>query len=57
MATCRDHYREDPELGRTLASLQAEYQALAVLELEEGEDEGYFRELLGSTDGLLRELR
>ncbi|XP_010612086.1 nucleotide exchange factor SIL1 isoform X2 [Fukomys damarensis] len=57
LATCRDHYRQDPQLSRTLASLQAEYQALATLELQEGEDEGYFRELLGSIDSLLRELR
>lgn len=57
LATCRDHYRQDLQLSRTLASLQAEYQALATLELQEGEDEGYFRELLGSIDSLLRELR
>ncbi|XP_021111559.1 nucleotide exchange factor SIL1 isoform X2 [Heterocephalus glaber] len=57
LATCQDHYRQDPQLSRTLASLQAEYQALATLELQEGEDEGYFRELLGSIDSLLRELR
>ncbi|XP_023559154.1 nucleotide exchange factor SIL1 isoform X4 [Octodon degus] len=57
LATCRDHYRQDPQLSRTLASLQAEYQALATLELQEGEDKGYLRELLGSIDNLLRELR
>ncbi|XP_012604257.1 nucleotide exchange factor SIL1 isoform X1 [Microcebus murinus] len=57
LATCRDHYRQDPSLGRTLASLQAEYQALASAELQDGEDEGYFRDLLGSVESLLRELR
>lgn len=57
LVTCRDHYRQDPQLSRMLVSLQAEYQALATLELQEGEDEGYFRELLGSIDGLLKELR
>ncbi|XP_021567224.1 nucleotide exchange factor SIL1 [Carlito syrichta] len=57
LAPCRDHYRQDPQLSRTLVSLQAEYQALASLELQDGEDEGYFRELLGSVDSLLRELR
>uniref|UniRef100_A0A8C2YML0 Nucleotide exchange factor SIL1 n=1 Tax=Chinchilla lanigera TaxID=34839 RepID=A0A8C2YML0_CHILA len=57
LATCRDHYRRDPQLSRTLGSLRAEYQALATLEVQEGEDEGYFRELLGSINSLLRELR
>ncbi|XP_069340193.1 nucleotide exchange factor SIL1 [Eulemur rufifrons] len=57
LATCRDHYHRDPSLGRTLASLQAEYQALASLELQDGEDEGYFRDLLSSVEGLRKELR
>nr|XP_038952645.1 nucleotide exchange factor SIL1 isoform X1 [Rattus norvegicus] len=57
LATCRDRYRQDLELSRTLGSLQAEYQALASLELQEGEDDGYFRELLASIDSLVKELR
>ncbi|EPY84444.1 hypothetical protein CB1_000475036 [Camelus ferus] len=57
LATCRDRYCQDPQLSRTLVSLQAEYQALAALELQDGEDEGYFRELLGSINSLLKELR
>ncbi|GAB5566755.1 nucleotide exchange factor SIL1 isoform X2 [Prionailurus iriomotensis] len=57
LATCRDRYHQDPQLSRTLVSLQAEYQALATLELQDGEDEGYFRELLGSINSLLKELR
>ncbi|XP_037657426.1 nucleotide exchange factor SIL1 isoform X2 [Choloepus didactylus] len=57
LVTCRDHYRQNSQLGRTLASLQAEYQALAALELQDGEDEGYFQELLGSINSLLQELR
>ncbi|XP_029797866.1 nucleotide exchange factor SIL1 isoform X2 [Suricata suricatta] len=57
LATCRDRYRQDPQLSSTLANLQAEYQALATLELQDGEDEGYFRELLGSINSLLKELR
>ncbi|XP_047585732.1 nucleotide exchange factor SIL1 isoform X5 [Lutra lutra] len=57
LATCRDRYRQDPQLSRTLVSLKAEYQALAALELQDGEDEGYFRELLGSINSLLKELR
>lgn len=57
LATCRDHYHKDPQLSKMLASLQAEYQALATLELQGGEDEGYFRELLGSINSLLKELR
>ncbi|XP_059030681.1 nucleotide exchange factor SIL1 isoform X2 [Mustela lutreola] len=57
LATCRDRYYQDPQLNRTLVSLQAEYQALAALELQDGEDESYFRELLGSINSLLKELR
>ncbi|XP_060152256.1 nucleotide exchange factor SIL1 isoform X1 [Globicephala melas] len=57
LATCRDRYRQDPQLNRTLVILQAEYQALAALELQDGEDEGYFWELLGSINSLLKELR
>ncbi|KAM5299089.1 nucleotide exchange factor SIL1 isoform 2-T2 [Ctenodactylus gundi] len=57
LATCRDHYRQDPKLSRMLAILQAEYQVLATQELQEGEDKGYFQELLGSINSLLRELR
>ncbi|XP_076994717.1 nucleotide exchange factor SIL1 isoform X1 [Tamandua tetradactyla] len=57
LVTCRDHYRQNLQLSGTLASLQAEYQALAALELQDGEDEGYFRELLGSINSLLQELR
>ncbi|XP_036061202.1 nucleotide exchange factor SIL1 isoform X1 [Onychomys torridus] len=57
LATCRDRYRQDLQLSQTLGSLQAEYQALASLELQEGEDEGYFRELLASINSLLKELR
>ncbi|KAM9252627.1 nucleotide exchange factor SIL1 isoform 4-T9 [Dugong dugon] len=57
LATCQDHYRQDTQLSRMLASLQAEYQALAALELQDGEEEGYFQELLGSIDSLLQGLR
>ncbi|XP_032483490.1 nucleotide exchange factor SIL1 isoform X4 [Phocoena sinus] len=57
LATCRDRYRQDSQLNRTLVILQAEYQALAALELQDGEDEGYFWELLGSINSLLKELR
>ncbi|KAM9695642.1 nucleotide exchange factor SIL1 isoform 2-T2 [Trichechus inunguis] len=57
LATCQDHYRQDAQLSRTLASLQAEYQALAALELQDGEEEGYFQELLGSINSLLQGLR
>lgn len=57
LATCRDHYRQDPHLSKTLGSLQTEYKALATLELQEGEDDGYFRELLASINSLLKELR
>ncbi|CAO2593677.1 Nucleotide exchange factor SIL1, partial [Lemmus lemmus] len=57
LATCRDRYQQDLQLSRTLSSLRAEYQALASLELQEGEDDGYFRELLASINSLLKELR
>lgn len=57
LTTCRDRYRQDLQLSRTLGRLQAEYQALASLELQEGEDDGYFRELLASINSLMKELR
>ncbi|XP_053422404.1 nucleotide exchange factor SIL1 isoform X2 [Nycticebus coucang] len=57
LVTCRDYYHQDPLLSRMLARLQAEYQALASLERQEGEDEGYFQDLLGSVNSLLKELR
>ncbi|XP_069448272.1 nucleotide exchange factor SIL1 isoform X2 [Ovis canadensis] len=57
LATCRDRFHQDTQLRGTLGTLQAEYQALAALELQEGEDEGYFRELLDSINSLLTELR
>ncbi|XP_055287232.1 nucleotide exchange factor SIL1 isoform X4 [Moschus berezovskii] len=57
LATCRDRFHQDTQLRRTLGTLQAEYQALAALELQEGEDEGYFRELLDSINSLLTGLR
>ncbi|XP_029403088.1 nucleotide exchange factor SIL1 isoform X1 [Mus pahari] len=57
LTACRDRYRQDLQLSRTLGQLQAEYQALATLELQEGEDDGYFRELLASIDSLMKELR
>lgn len=57
LVTCRDHYHQDSQLSRRLASLQAEYQLLAAQELQDGEDEGYFWELLGSINSLLKALR
>ena len=57
LATCWDRYHQDPQLSRILVSLQAEYQAVAALELRDGEDERYFWELLGSINSLLKELR
>ncbi|KAM7142597.1 nucleotide exchange factor SIL1 isoform 2-T3 [Molossus nigricans] len=57
LVTCWDHYHQDSQLSRMLASLQAEYQLLAAQELQDGEDEGYFWELLGSINSLLKELR
>ncbi|XP_039241419.1 nucleotide exchange factor SIL1 isoform X1 [Pipra filicauda] len=57
MAFCREHYRGDPALGTTLGLLRSEYEELAAEEQREGDKDGYFRELLGSINTIIQELR
>nr|XP_031361912.1 nucleotide exchange factor SIL1 [Lonchura striata domestica] len=57
VAFCREHYRGDPALGTTLRLLRSEYEELAAEEQREGDKDGYFRELLGSVNTIIQELR
>lgn len=57
MAFCREHYRGDPALGTALSLLRSEYEELAAEEQREGDKDGYFRELLGSINTIIQELR
>uniref|UniRef100_A0A8C5IJ23 Nucleotide exchange factor SIL1 n=1 Tax=Junco hyemalis TaxID=40217 RepID=A0A8C5IJ23_JUNHY len=57
VAFCREHYRGDPALGTTLSLLRSEYEELAAQEQREGDKDGYFRELLGSINTIIQELR
>ncbi|XP_066184972.1 nucleotide exchange factor SIL1 isoform X2 [Sylvia atricapilla] len=57
VAFCREHYRGDPTLGTTLSLLRSEYEELAAEEQREGDKDGYFRELLGSVNTIIQELR
>ncbi|XP_044520496.1 nucleotide exchange factor SIL1 [Gracilinanus agilis] len=57
LAPCRDRYRQDAALGSTLQGLRAEYQELAAQEQRDGEENGYFQEMLGTIDSFIRELR
>lgn len=57
LVICWDYYCQDFQFSRILVSLQVEYQVLVSLELQDGEDEGYFWELLGFVNSLLKELR
>uniref|UniRef100_A0A8U7N6S9 Nucleotide exchange factor SIL1 n=1 Tax=Corvus moneduloides TaxID=1196302 RepID=A0A8U7N6S9_CORMO len=57
MAFCREHYRGDPALGTALSLLRSEYEELAAQEQREGDKDGYFRELLGSINTIIQELR
>ncbi|XP_066053113.1 nucleotide exchange factor SIL1 isoform X2 [Chamaea fasciata] len=57
VAFCREHYRGDPALGTTLSLLRSEYEELAAEEQREGDKDGYFRELLGSINTIIQELR
>ncbi|KAI1233978.1 Nucleotide exchange factor SIL1, partial [Lamprotornis superbus] len=57
VAFCREHYRGDPALGTTLSLLRSEYEELAAEEQREGDKDGYFRELLGSVNTIIQELR
>ncbi|XP_075020159.1 nucleotide exchange factor SIL1 [Calonectris borealis] len=57
MAFCKERYRGDPALSTTLSLLRSEYEELAAEEQREGDKDGYFKELLGSVNTIIRELR
>ncbi|KAK2524837.1 Sil1 [Columba guinea] len=57
MAFCRERFRGDPALGSTLGLLRSEYEELAAQEQREGDKDGYFKELLGSINTIIQELR
>ncbi|XP_027712299.1 nucleotide exchange factor SIL1 [Vombatus ursinus] len=57
LTPCRDRYRQDILLSSTLQGLRDEYQELAALEQQDGEENGYFQEMLGTINGFIQELR
>ncbi|KYO39220.1 nucleotide exchange factor SIL1 isoform B [Alligator mississippiensis] len=57
MAFCKDRYRGDQHLNITLSMLRSEYEELAAEEQREGDKDGYFKELLGSINTIIQELR
>jgi len=57
MAFCRERYRGDQALSTTLSLLRSEYEELAAEEQREGDKDGYFKELLGSVNTIIQELR
>ncbi|XP_032635585.1 nucleotide exchange factor SIL1 isoform X3 [Chelonoidis abingdonii] len=57
MAACRDKYQGDYALNTTLSMLRIEYEELAAEEQREGDNDGYFKELLSSINTIIQELR
>ncbi|XP_061478425.1 nucleotide exchange factor SIL1 isoform X3 [Rhineura floridana] len=55
--SCRDSYKEDHSLNHTVGLLRQEYEELAAEEQKEGEEDGYFKELLGSINSLAQQLK
>ncbi|XP_061857924.1 nucleotide exchange factor SIL1 [Colius striatus] len=56
LGLCRQRFRDDAALTAALRLLRREYRALAAAERRHGDRRGYFHEMLGSVDSLLREL-
>ncbi|NXW62954.1 SIL1 factor, partial [Eurystomus gularis] len=56
MEFCKERYRGDQALSTTLSLLRSEYEELAAEEQREGDKDGYFKELLGSVNTIIREL-
>ncbi|OXB77406.1 UNVERIFIED_CONTAM: hypothetical protein H355_012113, partial [Colinus virginianus] len=56
MALCRERFRGDTALSATLGLLRTEYEELAAAERRDGDGDGYFQELLGAVNSILREL-
>ncbi|XP_054697832.1 nucleotide exchange factor SIL1 isoform X2 [Grus americana] len=57
MAFCKERFRGDQALSTTLSLLRSEYEELAAEEQREGDKDGYFKELLGSVNTIIQELR
>ncbi|KAM9128868.1 nucleotide exchange factor SIL1 isoform 4-T5 [Pangshura tecta] len=57
MAACMDKYQGDYALNTTLSMLRTEYEELAAEEQREGDNDGYFKELLSSINAIIQELR
>lgn len=57
LAFCRDNYRGDHSLNHTLDLLRREYEELAAEEQKEGEEDGYFKELLSSINRIAQQLK
>ncbi|XP_026566226.1 nucleotide exchange factor SIL1 isoform X1 [Pseudonaja textilis] len=57
LAFCKDAYAGDPVLNHTLSLLRQEYEELAEEERKEGEEDGYFKELLHSINSIAQQLK
>ncbi|XP_060088960.1 nucleotide exchange factor SIL1 isoform X2 [Heteronotia binoei] len=57
LAFCRDNYKGDHSLDQTLSLLRREYEELAAEEQKEGDEDGYFKELLSSINSIAQQLK
>lgn len=57
LAFCRDRYQGDHNLSHVLRLLRQEYEELAAEEQTEGEEDGYFQELLSSINSIAQQLK
>ncbi|ETE66275.1 Nucleotide exchange factor SIL1 [Ophiophagus hannah] len=57
LAFCKDTYAGDPALNHALSRLRQEYEELAEEERKEGEEDGYFKELLHSINSIAQQLK
>ncbi|XP_053140932.1 nucleotide exchange factor SIL1 isoform X2 [Hemicordylus capensis] len=54
---CSDSYKGDHNLNQTLSLLRQEYEELAAEEQKEGDEDGYFKELLSSINSIAQQLK
>ncbi|KAF7239838.1 Nucleotide exchange factor SIL1, partial [Varanus komodoensis] len=57
LSSCRDSYRADRYLSHVLDLLRQEYEDLAAEEQREGDEDGYFKELLSSINSIAQQLK
>ncbi|KAL8172997.1 UNVERIFIED_CONTAM: hypothetical protein K2H54_036397 [Gekko kuhli] len=57
LALCRDNYKGDHSLNHTLGLLRREYEELVAEEQREGDEDGYFKELLSSINSIAQQLK